>query len=512
MAKQRDIRRLIKKGLTGTEAAKLILEDSWEVDHRRDGFLSESDIQAIKKSLKDPGDIQEYNRWIEAYRIVDYTLKEAHIQALEATEIILMASRNLDSYYLEDKIRGLQLFALPAIVTEKQYQELSAKQREILLREKNDLGFILADRAYHLASEEQREECELDSWTVFGEYPELREQAIEEILELIQAGRLKPVQLHQEDIDRLEGLEEQSQAKREEDPPDWKKLEALYEEREELKKQAYERAREQQEPEGQASIIASLEQYKAGSLPDREREKLLGLTYCSGEELYQTGLPEWIKWIDTYKPDLDEETAARPADTMQSTSVAILQDPEPNDLDERGYYKDEDILASLSGLASKDSEERVKQRGFTNAEFIQTAHKAIRNKLKDFLAIQAVVETISGAIGVDFTEDLKQWYERVQIHIDHYNLLVDPKSRDSLWPKAPHYLGMPKLPALRIGRLKPTAKTIQYYRERIALGLGDNWWNELISMDFEQDEEDSLAMEAVQEFKKLREEAQNGQS
>ncbi len=116
---------------------------------------------------------------------------------------------------------------------------------------------------------------------------------------------------------------------------------------------------------------------------------------------------------------------------------------------------------------------------------------------------------------MDFTEDLKKWYERVEIHVDYYNLLVDPPEKeDSLWPRAPHYLGMPKLPKLRIGRLKPTAKTIQYYRERIALGLGDNWWHELLSMDFEQDEEESLAMEAAKQLRELREaeEAQDGQS
>ncbi len=392
MANNKDIRRLIKKGLTGTEAARLVLQDSWEVDHMREGFLSESDIEAIKRSLKEPGDIQEYNRWIEAYRIVDFTLKEAHIYALEAIEVILMASRNLDNYYLEDKIRGLQLFVLPAIVTEKQYQELSAKQREDKLRARYDLGEILAERAYELASEEQREECELDSWCIFGEYPEIREQAIDQILELIQAGRLKPVQLHQEDIDKLERLEEQLQAKRaktydetmkrESDWPDTE-YNALWEKKSQLGQQALKRAREQASQEDLASTIASLEQYKNGSLPDRESEKLLGHTYCLGDELYQTGLSEWVKLIDTYQPNLDEDTAARPAGMMQANKVAILQDPEPHDLDERGYYKDRDLLAKISGLISKDSEERVKQRGFTNAEFIQAAHETVRIKLKD---------------------------------------------------------------------------------------------------------------------------------
>ena len=111
MVTKTDLKRLMSKGLTGREAAQLVLQDSWEVDHKRPGFLSKADIQRLKQGLRTPADIQEYNRLIHVYQLVDYTLKEARIMALEAIQALLLASKELEVYWLEDRIRGLQLYA-----------------------------------------------------------------------------------------------------------------------------------------------------------------------------------------------------------------------------------------------------------------------------------------------------------------------------------------------------------------------------------------------------------------
>ena len=38
-------------------------------------------------------EIEEYNRYVGVYRLVDYTLKDARIMALEAERILLIACR-----------------------------------------------------------------------------------------------------------------------------------------------------------------------------------------------------------------------------------------------------------------------------------------------------------------------------------------------------------------------------------------------------------------------------------
>ena len=75
MTTKKDISKLLSKGLTGKEAGRLILEDNWLVDHMREGFLSPKDVSAIKAGLKTTQDIQDYNSYVETYRIIDYSPK-----------------------------------------------------------------------------------------------------------------------------------------------------------------------------------------------------------------------------------------------------------------------------------------------------------------------------------------------------------------------------------------------------------------------------------------------------
>jgi len=58
----------------------------------------------------------------------------------------------------------------------------------------------------------------------------------------------------------------------------------------------------------------------------------------------------------------------------------------------------------------------------------------------------------------------------------------------------PAYLGMPKLAELKIGRLKPTARSLRYYRERMAIALGKEWVREAYkTLSFKPPESGSLA-------------------
>ena len=139
----------------------------------------------------------------------------------------------------------------------------------------------------------------------------------------------------------------------------------------------------------------------------------------------------------------------------------------------------------------------------------------VSEKVKTFLAIQAIAEAISKVVGVDFTEDLGDWYEELENHISIYNSRLTPSSE---YFGRPYYLGMPKLDSFKIGRLKPTAKSVKYYKDRMSIALGKSWWEEAIdTLEFETEEKDSLAqqmideIQAVKEEEKRPEEASSGQ-
>jgi len=510
-----DIKKLMSKGLTGKEAARLILQDSWEVDHNRPGFLSSSDIQRLKNGLGSPENIRDYNRYVHAYQLVDYTLKDGRIAVLEAIQALLLACKELETFWLEDRVKQLQMYALPAIVTQKQYDELRARQREIKLQWLSNIQEVIGDIAKESQPELEDQAAEADEEGYFYDFhdwletnrPEAYSQAVQILIEHIREDRLKPVMLSPEQRQAMLDIQRQIGAIDEEKesdplkpyPPEWNRL---WQQKQERLQSFYKAGRGQQD---QSELLRLLErlleecQIEDGQLTEEESNALTS-TYCSGADLYQIGLSK--AWIEEYEPNLEEETLARPVGMMQSSRVAILQNPKPGDLDERGYYKDPGFLERLSGYhAIGDRKERI---DFSETEILEAMHKQASERIKIFLAIQASIEAVSETVGVQFTEDLEKWYEDIQAQVAIYNSLLEPKSE---YNKPPHYLGMPKLEALKIGRLKPTARSLRYYRERMALALGDDWIKEAFkTLDFKPSEAGSLAERMAKEMRLAKQE------
>lgn len=445
MTTKKDIRRLIRGGLSGEEAGKLILQDNWLVDRGQEGFLSQSDMAAVKTSLKTSRDIEVYNSYIRLYQLVDYTLKDAKIYALEAQFYLLWLDKLLERLLKKSAYNWLLLFDMPAIVTQKQYEELSQKQRALLLKEPNTLGDVLERR-----TEEAYPETEEQSWT------EEWRPAIQDIQEMIREGALTPLRV-----------------KDKHDIRDFYKREIGYLPAEDT--------------------VEKLEAWLAGELSEEEVDSLLELTVFIGEELYKAALPEWIEWIDTYKPNLDEMTAARPEGMMQAMRVAIIQNPKPDEVDDRGYWVEKDVLGSSK---QPDIEEEREQ--------IEAFLNSVKIRIKSFLAIQAVMDAISQIVGVDFLEDMRLWYETIESVVYIFNSDVD-----SLWGTAHAWLedlglgvdGGRKPYQLKLGRMKPTARSLRYYQERMAIALGDDWMREAVfSLEYEPAEEGSLAQEMAEEL------------
>ena len=455
MTTKTDIRKLIRGGLTGEEAGKLVLQDNWLVDRGKEGFLSKSDMAALKTSLRTSRDIEVYNSYIRLYELVDYTLKDAEIFALQAQFYLLWIDKILEGLLKKSAYDWSLLYDIPAIVTQKQYDELSQKQRELKLKQPNSLGEVLEMRAEHHPEAKDR------GW------PEEWRAAIQEIQELIKSGKLTPLRLkdrqdyydfHKREIDYLPA----------EDTVE--KLDKLLEE--------------------------------GSSQSEEEIDSLLEMIVFIGAELYQTGLPEWIEHIETYIPNWYEETAARPDGMMQAQRVAVIQNPKPEEVDERGYWIEKDVF----GSSKKPDIEKEK-------EHIGTFLHSIKIRIKSFLSILAVMDAISQIVGIDFSEDIRQQYEQIELIVDIFNgdvdsLYIAPRS----WVEGLGLGDFRKPYQLKMGRMKPTAKSLRYYQERIAIALGADWMKEAVmTLEYEPQDEGTLAQEMADELaEELKKRAKEG--
>ena len=453
MPTKADIKKILSKGLTGKQAGRLTFQDNWLTDTQRGGVLTEKDHSYIRSGLKNETDRRDYNSYIRLYNYVDYTLKEARIVALEAETYLHIAYRILDGYAVSEAFRLAEMY-IPAIVTEKQYEELKAKQRERKLKDVLSLQEFISllsevDFEIIVDDDEPEPESEID----FQNDERLRE-AVSTLQELLRAGKLHSLKL-----------------KKREDYWDGHKLKIP--------------AQPVQE------VIEMLDKYLTGELQHGEDDSL-HLTVFRWSEAYNVeGIGENIRRsLDEYIPALYDEDSTRQAGRMQSSYIAIIQNPGDNWIDERGYWKELDYLGLVGIDAVKNTERDTKSlKIFMNSS---------RERIKGFLAIKSVLEAISKVIDVDFLEDLQQWEEELQAIVEAVNAEIN--RLDGKWER----LGLPELKPIKIGRMKATPATIKYFRERMALALGDNWWEApRDNLQLEADEPDTLAHEFTEDLKDI---------
>jgi len=478
-----EFKKLLSKGLTGKEAGKLVLQDNWLADHDQESLLSERDLQAIKTSLKSSKDIEDYNSYIATYRFIDYTLKDARIRALEArvrldaiTSLIRMRVFNEASELENDR---------PVIMTQKQYQDALDYQRKYLLRELSDLHDILEMKAIKLSPEDIRSQEPRDSGDYLDwlrtAYPDLWSQAVSKVLEVLKAGKLRPVSIPEEGRKSLDALWDKIKELQAELPihkipreeyirlslegedlmPDRAlsdQLKALDAENEDLLQDLYKAGRKSWSKESRAELISSLERYLAGSMSEEEELQLLYYAFCSGEELYKSGLSEWKEWVDNYKWGYVSSE-----DYPYSLGgVAILADPRDSQLDSKGYYKPE-----LSRALDDQKEHMV--------ETIGIGIRKLKEELKIVLSFLSVMEAVSQVIGIDFAEDIRGWIKDLQDQLKIYNRL---RSRVCYQDYLPEKIRNSVQP-ISLEKLRPSSKTIRYLQERMALGLGEGWWEDV---------------------------------
>jgi len=337
-------------------------------------------------------------------------------------------------------------------------------------------------------------------------------EAAEELIRLIREGTIQPVLLLEKAIKKLKKAQDNQENQEskveqgEEEAPDFSKIRAVYKREEAKHRASYEEAKAKMTEEKKEAIIKILEGVADHSIllgwgyTDKE-DDLLDFSFCTGREVYGAGVKSWMKFVDTFKGNYVPEASARADGIVQSMiGVAVIQDPPAFVVDKRGYFKDaaSQALGEISEWAFFN--EKLRDMGDSFRETLKRHHNFSRMKIKKFLSIKMILEAVSAAVGVDFTEDLDRAEQRIQVRIDLYNGLTQPREKKGAGGysyEPPHYLGLPKLKALKIGKLKPTASSIQYYKERMAISLGEGWYETAIkTVEYETDE-GSLAEEVA---------------
>ena len=478
MATKADLKAILKSGkLTGQEAARIVVQHYVDQDHKRGALLTANEIERIKKAVarRPAEEVNLYNAILEAYRLSEYTLREAHIMALDILlhlEWAKTAVRQITTAWLLHTVQSIR----PAIVTEKQLADLKARQRERKLRALHCLNQVIASRAIELVpwqvSEPITEELYGDDEE--EEAPEesdiILRPAAQEIADLIAEGKLKPVETDiRADDDRL-------------------------------------RSPGQEPPPGSEAIEwwPESSQLWSSDTPDEERDRQLR-TYVSGEQLYQAGLPEWHNEVDTYE-QWRENRHLPPEERGEGVAVILDHvDHCKHWIDERGYYRALDMV-ELSGLPIR--EEALREDGVDLKQTLREQHKWLRANIRVFLAHRPVLEALSDLVGVKLHEDLDTWQEQIEQSVESYTGVLDlpalrpvPEEHRRWWE--PEWLARkPELPTFTIDDLKPDAYRVRQLQERMALPLGDTWWKWLV-------EEEKLAHE--EEIRLAEEVASDGQ-
>ncbi len=471
-----DIQKLLKQGLTGWEIGKLVLQDSVEVDHDREGFLSEADISRLKRGLQRQKDIDDYNKLINTYRIVMYTLAQARIFVLEAMHFSHFNQELLMRFYLDWQLFA-HLYTSPLIVTEKQYHDIEVQQRQEKLKEIYDLETVLCGLAEEVApdfAEEQYDAkyCHNDFLEFLEEerpdqFQTIYQEAVSKLITLIAEEKLFMVLLRDEERFSLEKTNTKIEELRQKypnykrPPEDEERWLSLVRQFQQLRDKFIQAGRRRKTGKSGDRLIKGLQKMREGSLSHEEKNRLLHYAFCSAEDLYRAGCARVVKLIDTPLPGYSD------IEPHDGRGYAILKNPDTDQVDERGYYKDNwKRLLDISGLDER--ERRMEAKGRELQETLKTGNKALRVKVQAFLAIKSVLETVSEMIGIDFAEDIREWYREFNSNISYYNTLIRQD--------VPYSSKIPKLPAINLEKLAPTEASLKYYRERLAMSLGEEWW------------------------------------
>ncbi len=412
--------KLIAKGnLSGFDAARIALAELWEGEHARDAILSPKQQREIQRKLKDGEDISVYNNWVREFGTICEVNHTAHIMSLMAQRTLSTLERILEGRIVSECMR-LHRIMMPHIVTEKQFEDLKAKQRISLLGQKYDLGWVLFRRA-------EASVCPAGSTleNLLEDEPEKAAASFRgaclEIEELVESKMLR---IHpRKSVLRL-----------------LKKIQNKLSESEVL-----------------GIIDSTLSAHPQHSL--QNSEPALEKAVVSGEDLYSSGLPEWLEAMDHYHHE-------------GISGVAILKYPRAHEMDGNGHYREREcsVDSFLLGLPDRSL---LDEFGSSLESLFKKRLKETSLEISFFLLCRAIMSVLSKMMNINFCEDIDHLNVQVESSLKLYESRLEAAL--DVCPDEMKAFGDMRC-IIDLEKLQPSSQLLDQIARRLQQPLGRGQW------------------------------------
>jgi len=398
---------LKKKNLTGKEAALLIIADNFAffMSDGRVNTLKKSDREAIVQAVEGDQHVKDFNAFLH----IGDQIERTYI-VLDAVKGVIVANLlrralAMTDYHNEAERTHREVFT-PQVMTQKQYEEMKALQRKMLLEEPVSLANIvvhLADEAYPDISVFYPTKKEADGMADIFEYEDAVDELAKDYPKAYEAG--------------------------------YKKLVEMIE---------------------SGQLIVDIPPKR--KLTPRSFS-LLKKSFVRREALYKLGY--WVEYIDTYHPNMNYETGGTWA------GVSIIQEPEPYQLDDRGYYIDQYSIRTAKKTA--EMEERASEVWSGVISTIRYAKKTLRSVYR----YAAVVEAYSDIMEYDFRKHLDVILKHISSTVDQFNKRLEDTFVSFYPPRT-----KPEL--IDLASLQPSPEAVKKVKE--AIDIRKEPWEELFAI------------------------------
>lgn len=407
----KDIQTLLKKKkLSGKEAARLIISDNFGyfMSNGAKKILKDSDRETIVESLQGDQDIKDYNAYLHIGKRIQETFVVLDaVKGSIAARLYRVVIEMLKTQSLSEHIRR-DAFT-PQIMTEKQLEDMKKLQRQNLLDEPVSLAEILvslADDAYPDISVFYADKEEAKGKADIQEYEDAVDELAKDYPEAYQEG--------------------------------YKRLTELI-------------------TSGQLAVDIPPKR----NLTPRSFS-LMKKTFVKREALYRLGY--WQEYVDTYHPNLNHETGGTAA------GVAIIQDPEPYQLDDKGYYRD---TFTLRHLYSPDEITEIKESTWLT---VASAADKTKKELRSIYRYTAIIKAYSDLMDYDFRGHMDVILRVIKEAVDFFNLNL----KETIINFSPIYPRSEEPYPIDIDSLQPPPEAVEKMRESI--NIQREPWEELFSI------------------------------
>ena len=475
-----DVKRLLRKAkLSGKEAALLIIRDEWEEQTTGKGFLSETEIEAIRSNVP-PAQHETFNEYIRFNRAAYYALLDAGRLGLTIAGACGRLYPLLIAYGSESRLRDTRS-KLPHAVTAQEYEERRLAQREDKLLEPISLGHVLN---WYVTAEELAPESLQEAWGAYKagkpdtfyagaldyamhelDEPELARPWLEWLLEIFRGGRLKPVRYTEEASSRAQGY-----------LPSSSDYASIYQEQS-----------EQPGARDVTTLLEAIESYLAGELEPASLEDMLWDWYVAGPELYQAGLAKYQAYIDNYEPHLPEWPILAILQNERSLEARHLVNKET------GHYRREHEDELLQIVTMLDTYRTIyADEGGLDGYLVETRELLIK-RLEELTAFRLGIQAASKVLGIELIQEpwdgIDRGYEAIrQINsfIRLAKLFEYPQLGEGI---EPFPVVEPLLPIeeIDVGSIKPSERVVKLIQERLGKLLPEGWAEQALEPGPEED-------------------------